>query len=72
MASPEKFLHKNICKLCVILRSWDLVAVCPYYDIGRRLPLELARIRVDRVMLNNLCTETIGPVFLTATKYDDD
>ena len=32
-------------------------------DIGRRLPLELqACTRVNRVMLINLCTETIAPV----------
>ena len=34
-----------------------------FEDIGRRLPLELACTRVNRVMVTNLCAKTIKPVF---------
>ena len=54
----------------LIFASCVCYSDCAYYwvyvlvkDIGRRLPLELACYRVNRVMLINLCTATIKPVF---------
>ena len=46
------------------------ITACVFKDTGRRHPLELqqqctlvACTRVNRVMLTNLCAETIKPVF---------
>ena len=41
----EDFVETHLRKLCVILRSRALrVVVCPFKDIGRRLPLQLHNI----------------------------
>ena len=68
----EDFVETHPCMPCAILRSREILGVVLgilVKDIGRRLPLELACIRVNRVMLINLRTETIKPV-LRGAKSD--
>ena len=56
------FVETHICKLSVILRSRILLFVL-IEDLARRLSLELACTRVNRVMFINLCMESIKRVF---------
>ena len=65
----EDFVETHFCKLCVILRSRVLRVVCPHYGYRSATPLGTTRYSsvactgVNRVMLINLCAETIKPVF---------
>ena len=49
----EEFVETHLCKLCVLLRSRVFLGVCPHSRYrGRRLPLELACTKVNRVHVN--------------------
>ena len=68
----EDFVETHICELCVILRSCVLLGVCPHEGYKSATPLgtTVACTRVNRVMVINLCSETIKPVLYHIIKNE--
>ena len=63
----EDFVEINLCKLCAILRSRVLLALCPPQGYRSATPLlcnySVACTRINRVMLVSMCAQTVKDVF---------